>query len=80
MENCRRCRRDIKDEEAVYHLVRKGYAPSHFPFIKYEKLLLCPSCHQRQLRVDIFEKVLAVAGLVLVISLLILGFILLFSA
>ncbi len=79
MEICNRCGIEISPENTTCHLVRKGYSLEHFPALKYEKLLLCPECRQRQKKVDIAEKVVAILTLGIVLFLLVIGILLLFS-
>jgi len=76
---CFKCGLKLPHDRLTYHLVRKGLDPSFFPFLKYEKTPLCPECYKTQLRVDKFEKVLAIITLGIVLYLLLLGYLFLFG-
>jgi len=76
---CRKCGQVLPATGVNYHLVRMGYSPAHFPFLKYEKWPLCQECQEIQYRVDRFEKILAIIALVIVFYLMALGFFYLFG-
>jgi len=79
MEICSKCGIQVEEEQIHFHLVRKGYCPSMFPFLKYQKLPLCTFCYERQIRAEKFEKALALIGLVIVIYLMLHWFVFIFA-
>ena len=78
MEICGSCGYEIELHQAKFHLVRMGYCPTMFPFLKYHKIPLCTVCHKKQQRVDKWEKVLALIGLSLVFYLMMHWFVFIF--
>lgn len=76
---CQKCARKISGDETYFHAVRSGYSPVHFPLFHFEKVPLCGECRNRQQKIDLFEKVLAVVALGLVAYFMIMGFLFLFG-
>lgn len=70
---CRFCAKGMGEKETVFHPVRMGYSPSHFPLFHYEKVPLCPSCLLKKRKIDLVEKGFALAALALVLYLLAAG-------
>lgn len=79
MEVCQKCGIFLEEHNSHSHLVRTGYCPTMFPFIKYKKMALCPFCYKKQLRADNWEKMLAIIGLGIVLFLMAHWFFLLFA-
>lgn len=77
---CHKCGKLVNSKEIVHHPIRGGYRREHFPLFHFEKTPLCPNCLERQKKIDIFEKVLAVIGLAIVFYFMAIGFIILFSS
>ena len=77
---CEKCSKVICNEENVYHGVRRGYSAAHFPLFLFEKVPLCPDCLERQGKIEIFEKVMAIIALAIVGYFMVIGFLVLFSA
>jgi len=66
MPICGKCGSAVNNDKIEPYLVRAGYCPTMFPFLKYHKLSLCLLCYQHQKRVEKIEKLLALAGLAIV--------------
>lgn len=77
---CDKCSKIICEEKIVYHGVRRGYSAAHFPLFLFEKVPLCSDCLERQGKIEIFEKVLALIALAIVGYFMAIGFLALFSA
>ncbi len=76
---CEKCSKKACGEDLKLHGVRRGYSAAHFPFIYFEKVPLCPDCLERQGKIEIFEKVLALIALAIVGYFMAIGFLALFS-
>jgi len=77
---CDKCSKIICEEEIFYYGVRRGYSAAHFPLFLFEKVPLCSDCLERQGKIEIFEKVLALIALAIVGYFMAIGFLALFSA
>ncbi len=77
---CHKCAKTLDDKDVVYHPIRGGYKREHFPLFHFDKMPFCSDCLERQKKIDIFEKVLAVIGLGIVFYFMAIGFIILFSS
>lgn len=78
--NCDKCSKKICGNDIAYHGVRRGYSAAHFPLFLFEKVPLCSDCLERQGKIEIFEKVLALIALAIVGYFMAIGFLVLFSA
>jgi len=79
-QRCHKCAKQVKDRDVTLYPIRGGYKREHFPLFHFEKMPLCPDCLERQKKIDVFEKILAVIGLAIVFYFMAIGFIMLFSA
>ncbi len=79
-QRCHKCAKQVNDREVTNHPIRGGYKREHFPLFHFEKMPLCPNCLERQKKIDVFEKILAVIALGIVFYFMAIGFIMLFSA
>ncbi len=77
---CHKCAKPEDNRDLVLHPIRGGYNREHFPLFHFDKMPLCPDCLERQKKIDVFEKVLAVFALAIVIYFMAAGFIILFSS
>ncbi len=77
---CHKCGKLVSGKDVVHHPIRGGYKREHFPLFHFDKMPLCRDCLERQKKIDIFEKVLAVIGLAIVFYFMAIGFIILFSS
>ncbi len=77
---CDKCSKKICDNNITYHGVRRGYSAAHFPLFLFEKVPLCSDCLDRQGKIEIFEKVLALIALAIVGYFMAIGFMVLFSS
>lgn len=79
-QRCHKCAKSVKCEDIVLFPIRGGYKREHFPLFHFEKMPLCPECLERQKKIDVFEKILALIALAIVFYFMAIGFIMLFSA
>lgn len=79
MNICQHCGEEIPQEQTNSHLVRAGYSLRQFPLLSYKRIILCQSCYQMYQKKDTFEKILAIIMLVIVVSLIALGYFMLFG-
>ncbi len=77
---CHKCAKSVNNRDLVFHPVRGGYKREHFPLFHFEKMPFCPECLDRQKKIDVFEKILAVFALAIVFYFMATGFIILFSS
>ncbi len=77
---CDKCAKKISADDVKYHRVRRGYSAAHFPFFHFENAPLCQDCQDRQVKIEIFEKALAIIALAIVGYFMAIGFIAIFSA
>ncbi len=84
MENndviCDKCSKKLCEDNITFHGVRRGYSAAHFSLFLFEKVPLCSDCLERQGKIEIFEKVLAIIALAIVGYFMAIGFLVLFSA
>ncbi len=78
MDKCQQCGKEVKVQELTPHLVRTGYSLAHFPFISYKRYYVCPACLEKLEGKDRFDKVVAIIGLVVVLTFVVAGYVLLF--
>jgi len=79
-QRCHKCAKLVKGDDIVFFPIRGGYKREHFPLFHFEKMPLCPDCLERQKKIDVFEKILALIALAIVFYFMTIGFIMLFSA
>ncbi len=77
---CQKCSGKIPAGKVTMHGIRCGYSAAHFPLFIFEKVPLCPGCLERQQKIDVFEKILAVITLGIVLYFLAVSFVIIFSA
>ena len=76
---CHKCGKELAPDEVCHHPIRGGYSSAHFPLFHFEKVPLCAECLERQRKLDIFEKILALTALAVVLYFMGIGLLYLFS-
>ncbi len=76
---CDKCTKIIYADEVKYHRIRRGYSAAYFPLFHFENVPLCQDCLEKQGKLEILEKILAIIALLIVGYFMAIGFITIFS-